>query len=145
MSFTDELTAAMEALYLSGEVIMKTNRIPPQGRLFEKGNKARRRFGMEETAQVCALGSLGVSNTGIKKIMDQMYPGKPVAAGTVAGIRYGEAYADLRQGAVFAQRHEHYMRYFEDVFRAFPGWRPSGDAVRQARSSSTGSKYRGNR
>lgn len=137
----DALQAALDALYSSGDFVFSV-RVPPPGRKFEKGNLVARKFGVETVAQVCALRFLGCTQSGIQKILGQMYTPTP-CWNTLKSMLDGDVYADLRTGPGFRARYEHYVTFFESSFKNYPNWRPSGAAVRQAQVAAENSTYKG--
>lgn len=137
----DALAAALDALYVSGDFVFD-RRIPPPGKKFEKGNMIARRFTSETVAQACALRALGCTVSGVQRILGQMHTPKP-AYRTIVSLLTGDAYQDMRTGPGFQSRHEHYLSFFENAFKALPNWRPSGAAVQQAQSAGAGSQYKG--
>lgn len=138
---SEELAAALDSLFSQGDFVF-SRRVPPVGRRYGPGNMAARRFGLETVAQVCALRHLGCTMTGIGKIMGQMHDPAPSYV-TVKQLLNGPVYAEFRNNPQFPVRLEHYVSFFEKAFKQYPGWRPSGDAVKQAQSSSAGSQYKG--
>lgn len=137
----DELAAALDALYQSGDFVF-SRRVPPTGRRFQEGHMVNRRFGMETVAQACALRQLGCTITGIQKILGQLYTPKP-AYPTVVGLLGGDIYEDIRTSPGFNGRLAHYLDFFKGAFDAMPGWRPSGAALKEAEAAAPKSRYKG--
>lgn len=145
MNIDDELDQLTEKLsqlhdlHLGG--ILLQPKIPPMGRLFEKGNDHARRYGIETIAMVCALRHLGCSLKGIAKTMKatgEQAPSLPTISAMIGAPKYKK----LREQPACLLLTTQYVESFEAAFKQMPGWRPSAAALAQVKQS-PGSRYQG--
>lgn len=120
------LEAGLAALFANGGTVTDGRRNNRATNGFKKGNASQFKHSEETVALVLALHALGFTYAAIRAMTKGSIPGRTTALSyqTIENVLKGARYADTRAGELCRQRMEHYIRKFEPMCKAFPGYQP---------------------